>query len=165
MVLVISMGALGCSESGNDEPGGGAKGDASGAPCKGPDAVDCPKGEYCSAPGICPMAVGPDGGMMAVPFDGTCANRPTSCPSECDFACGANGIAYCNECQARKAGAEVASYCTVCPEYRAPCSTDQDCVLGLKCCKPVCPYPTGCGDAGVGAMCEKTVNGACPVPG
>lgn len=117
---------LACTDAGTDggtvsEDAGVSCGDATCAPgelcCPGcggvmtcedgagcPDvtcAPSCSPTEPCAADEYCEMADGSCG-------NGICKPRPTGCPRDCPGVCGCDGAEYCNACNARAAGTDVA---------------------------------------------------------
>lgn len=105
------LGAGGCGGRLFDDLGpNGATGDGGpdaaadhatpGAECSASNKSACAKDEWCqyTEPGACGRA----GGV------GSCTPRPTVCPSACPGVCGCDGNAYCNPCEAERAGTDVA---------------------------------------------------------
>lgn len=64
--------------------------------------VTCSATEPCLGDTFCETAEDACG-------EGTCKPRPSDCPDDCPGVCGCDGGDYCNACQARSGGTDVAS--------------------------------------------------------
>lgn len=120
--------------------------------CGGPAQVACNAGQYCDKP------EGADCGPA--PCRGTCKESPASCPTaECLGVCGEDGKAYCNACEAHKAGVDdvAGDSCNLSgKKVGETCQNDPECQGGLKCCYP-------CGIAGCENQCmAPDQSGECP---
>ncbi|MCE7891527.1 MAG: hypothetical protein DYH12_17820, partial [Sorangiineae bacterium PRO1] len=125
-------------------------GDSGSKVCGGLAGVLCADDEWCDLPDGCGY---PDA-------QGVCKPRPQGCTADCPGVCGCDGKFYCNACGANAAGADVSddkSCMSGDGGVGTSCSSDTECVAGLKCCYP-------CGQAGCTNQCTVPMgNGECPM--
>jgi hypothetical protein len=64
--------------------------------CSTESTVLCKSNEFCDYSDVCGLTK-----------TGYCSAKPTTCDTACTNVCGCDGNAYCNECEAHKAGVDV----------------------------------------------------------
>jgi len=99
--------------------------------CGGPCLAtsDCAAGEFCQF-GF--------GECSTEGFGGRCRPLPTECEAaECELVCGCDGVAYCSECEANRAGTAIAAAGECpgepCGEEVDGCRDEERCDLGPAC--------------------------------
>lgn len=147
-----ACGCCGCAEGSEEPAPGGMKRCTGGCyvfvptkACGGLAGAACAADEWCDLPNGCGF---PDA-------MGACKKRPQGCYADCPGVCGCDGKQYCNACTANAQGIDSGDdkSCLA----GKPCSTDQECAAGLKCCYP-------CGIPGCQNQCTvPDASGACPM--
>ncbi len=98
-LVMPACGGRSLQDFSSDDAGGeGGKSDAGGSTSCGKSGFLCLGNEFCALdpPGSCDLS-----------SEGLCRPRPTVCGTECGGVCGCDGKAYCNTCEAQRAGTDV----------------------------------------------------------
>jgi hypothetical protein len=87
----------------------------------------CARTEYCDIP----IA----SGCFASDTSGTCKTRPATCPSACNAVFGCDGMYYCNDCEAHRAGFSATddSLCAFLGSWTVDPSVTDGCSAGIQC--------------------------------